>query len=209
MTKTTAIVIGLVIFASSETANAQTPTAAELLARIDEKVAAQNPYQALLNDPDPQRSLAAMEVMLESGDPTLIKMATEFGLLSPNPQVQRVALHGIMSTQPVLTLRLDGTEIESPNFKNSIQQWLKGSVTDEKLGYAPIGFGEWSEANSCYVTKVDKACGMTMTSDGTFLKIGNTTASVQLNLGADGVLTGSGFLYNVPDPVPMTIRLLE
>jgi len=187
---------------------AQTLTPEELRAQIDARLAAQNPYQELLNDPDPQRSLAAMEVMLDAGDPVLTKMAVEFGMLSPNPEVQRTALHGIMSTGPVLTLRLDGTGIEDPHFKGSILQWLKGSVSDEGVGHATVAFGDWSPDLSCYVLASDGACGLTVNAEGNFLRIGGT-ATVQLTLGDDGLLTGSGFLHKVETSVPMSIRLLD
>lgn len=186
-----------------------TPTAEELLQQIEERVAAQNPYQALLNDPDPQRSLAAMEVMLESGDDKLSQMAIEFGLQSPNLQVQDIALRGVLSGKPALTMRLDGTQIESAGFQGSIQQWLSGNVNNEKIGFAPIQVGDWVEETNCYAVPNTSTCLITMSADGAHLKIGNTTVAVQLQLGQDGVLSGEGFLYNVDVPVPMSIRLLQ
>lgn len=201
---TLAVALGLL----GATANAQTMTPEEILAQIEAKVSAQNPYQALLNDPDPDRSLAAMEVMIESGDPQLGQLAVEFGMLSANPEVRRTALHGIMSTQPVLTLVLDGTEIENSNFDNTIQRFLAGSVSGENVGFAPIAFGPWNPEESCYIYRAANACGLTVNAQGFFLKI-QDTASVQLNFVEDGSLAGSGFLYNVGNGVPMTMRLID
>lgn len=42
---------------------------------VDQQMSNLNPYQELLNNPDPARSLAAMKVMLESGDEALVRMA--------------------------------------------------------------------------------------------------------------------------------------
>lgn len=197
---------GLVFLASS--ALAETPSPEDLLALIDAKVEAENPYRALLNDPDPRRSLAAIEVMLESGDPDLANIAIEFGLLSPNPDVQEIALRGILSSAPALALRMDGTNVENANFTRSILQWLKGSVNAENVGSAPLLIGDYNEEEKCYTRKADGACLFTLTTDGVILKI-DQTVTATLALGADGVLSGEGFLYNVDVPVPMSVRLMQ
>lgn len=201
-------IIALVLGPLCGPAQAQTLTPEEILAQIEAKVSAQNPYQALLNDPDPSRSLAAMEVMIESGDPKLVQMAVEFGMLSSNPQVRRTALHGIMSTQPVLTLVMDGTEIESGNFDNTIQRYLTGSVSSENVGFATVGFGAWKPEESCYVLRGTEKCGLTVNAQGYFLRV-RDAASVQMDFQEDGSLVGSGNIYNVPDSVPMTMRLID
>lgn len=187
---------------------AQTPSPEDLVAQIDAKLAEENPYQALLNDPDPRRSLAAMEVMLESGDADLAKMAIEFGLQSPNPQVQDIALRGVLGSKPALNLRLDGTNIDSSGFTRSIQQWLAGSVNAQRIGSAPLRIGDYNEEQSCYTRLADGACLIIMTTDGVILKI-DQTVTTELALGPDGVLSGEGFLYNVNASVPMSIRLLQ
>ena len=81
-------------------ATAQTLTPEEISALVDKRMKELNPYQNLLNDPDPDRSLAAMQIMMESGDPDLTRMALEFGLLSPNPSVKRIAFEAWLSTGP-------------------------------------------------------------------------------------------------------------
>ncbi|WP_425037424.1 hypothetical protein [Primorskyibacter sp. S187A] len=206
MKKHLLILAGLVMIAGPITA--QTPTPEELLAKIDAKLEAANPYQALLNDPDPRRSLAAMEVMLESGDNDLAKMAIEFGLQSPNPQVQDIALRGVLASRPALNLSMDGSKIDTPQFSNSILSWLKGSVDSQNIGSAQLLIGEYDEKQSCYTRRTDGACLFTLTTDGVILKI-DSTLTTQMVLGPDGVLTGEGFLYNVGEPVPMRIRLMQ
>lgn len=187
---------------------ADTPSPEDLLALIDEKVEAENPYHALLNDPDPRRSLAAIEVMLDSGDPDLARIAIEFGLQSANPDVQEVALRGVLSSGPALALRMDGTTIENTNFTGSILQWLNGSVNADNVGSAPLLIGDYNEDEKCYTRKADGACLFTLTTDGVILQI-DQTVTATLTLGADGVLSGEGFLYNVNVPVPMSVRLMQ
>jgi hypothetical protein len=49
----------------------------------------------LLDDPDPDRSLAAMQIMIGLGDPQISRMALQHSLTSTNPAVRRAALKGI------------------------------------------------------------------------------------------------------------------
>lgn len=111
LTVSGALVMGIVAGAT-----AQSLTPEQLQAMIDQRVNQQNPYQTLLADPDPERSLAAMQIMLESGDKNLIRLGLQFGLLSPNPQVRRIAVEAYIATSPVLTLRLDGTNVKDRDY---------------------------------------------------------------------------------------------
>lgn len=69
---------------------------------VDKRAAAADPFQALLNDPNPIRSMAAMELMIESGVPHLVRTAVDFGLLSALPEIRRAAVFGFLTTRPTL-----------------------------------------------------------------------------------------------------------
>jgi tetratricopeptide (TPR) repeat protein len=66
-------------------------SADDLSLMIDQRVAITNPYEALLNDPDPMRSAAAFEIMIASQDDTLARLAIEFGLESGRPETRQLA----------------------------------------------------------------------------------------------------------------------
>ena len=53
---------------------------------------ARTPRGAHLNDPDAERSIAAMEIMFKSGNPTLTRMALEIRASVHNPTVRRIAV---------------------------------------------------------------------------------------------------------------------
>jgi len=201
--------LAMMILSTSMT-NAQSLTPEQILAQIEERISAQNPYQILLNDPDPQRSLAAIEIMLGSGDQTLITMATEFGLLSPNPLVQRIALEGVLSTRPILTIRLDGSEIQEQNFVNTVLRFLNGTVTPDNIGFVQFAIGEFDETAGCYLSRNGQRCLITVNADGVFISAYDPD-NLRGRMVADGsgALTGFTTLYQTASPVPATISLLD
>lgn len=202
----------LAILGLADGALSQSLTPEELEAMIDERVNAQNPYQALLADPDPERSLAAMQIMLESGDSDLTRMALEFGLLSPNPTVRRIAVEAFMATGPVLSIRFDGTESDDSDFVDVIRSTLSGTLDANGVGYAQTAVGPLSEDGSCFVDTVHGRCLVTINNDGLFLSITPGTyryVTARMVVNDSGQLEGVANLRGVSEPIPITIQLLD
>lgn len=188
----------------SFSAAAQTLSPAEIMAKVDEKAGSANEYQVLLNDPDPGRSMAAMEIMLESGDPKLQRMALDYGLFSPNKLVQYAALKAFFESLPVLRLYIDGSEVKDQDyFARSIND-LSGTVDQNKRGFATIKVGEFDPKKSCY-----KYIGY----DSCFVRISETEVAINpwrnkwlhLTLNDQGELRGVvGFAPPAPIMIPVT-----
>lgn len=189
--------------------SAQTLTPEEILAQVESRVAAQNPYATLLNDPDPARSLAAMHVMLESGDPDLIRMATEFGLLSPNSQVSKAAIRGILSSGPNLTVKLDGSQVEDYDYKDFVRGYLGGTVDLSGFGYVNIPVGEWDEANSCFLSRDQGGCVVTITSEGYIISGRDNFMKGFVTPNSEGQFVGDFSVEQVDESVPGSIELLN
>jgi hypothetical protein len=210
LTVSGALVMGIV-----EGATAQSLTPEQLQAMIDQRVNQQNPYQTLLADPDPERSLAAMQIMLESGDKNLIRLALQFGLLSPNPQVRKTAVEAYIATGPVLTLRLDGANVKDNRYLDMVRAHLGGVVDPDRIGFARLDVGELSEDGSCYLQAEKRNCLFTVNSDGVFLSaIGEVRSSTivvnaRLIVNDSGQLEGAASLFGLDEAVPVTIQLLE
>ena len=192
---------------------AQSLTPEQLEAMIGERVNAQNPYQAFLADPDPARSLAAMQIMLESGDTNLTRMALEYGLLSPNATVRRIAVESFMATKPVLSIRFDGSATEDNDYEGMIRSTLTGTLDTDGVGYARAAVGEKSEDGTCFVDKVRGHCLITINSDGVFLSMhlgqGSPYVSARMIVNDSGQLEGVAALRTVDEPIPVTIQLLD
>lgn len=194
----------LISTALSFSTAAQTLTPAEIMAKVNEKTASANEYQALLNDPDPSRSMAAMEVMLESGDPKLQRMALDYGLFSPNKLVQYAALKAFFQSRPVLRLYIDGSGVKDQTYFVSSIGSLSGTVDQNKRGFATMKVGEFDPEESCYKHNKSSRC---------FIRISETEVAVnpwsnnwvQLTLNDQGELIGVvGFAPPAPIRIPVT-----
>jgi hypothetical protein len=193
-------------------ATAQSLTPEHLQAMIDQELSQENPYKAILADPDPERSLAAMRIMLRSGDKELVALALEFGLLSPNPQVQRIAVEAYLATQPTLTLRIDGTRAQGNKLADLVR-YLDGTFDIEKMGFLRIDVGALSDDRTCYVDKASNSqCIVTVNSDGIFLTLyrwGNSQINSRMQLNDSGGLEGMAQLRGIDELVPISFRLLN
>lgn len=198
------LVLSLMICSTLSTnlAHAQTLSAADILAQVDQKVGGLNEYQVLLNDPDPQRSMAAMEIMLGSGDATLERMALDYGLYSPNPVVQRMALDAFFKSGPNLAIFMSAEDISRAG---GYIQNAGGSIQGKTDGYLNIRVGKFDDAENCYTDEHDNDC---------FVRLSDTGVSVALwrkwkalNLDEQGQLVGVGDLpgtENVSFRIPVS-----
>ena len=189
------------------TAIGQSLSPEEISKMVDKQMNDLNPYQALLNDPDPQRSLSAMKIMLESGDESLQHMALEFGLLSPNPTVKRAALEGFLTTSPILSLKFDGSAVKDKDFPNIVTGYYNGTV-DNGIGYWRIAVGSFLPDKKCFSSSDDKSdCFITVNSDGVFLTPRRFNGRAIVS--ETGTLAGSGTVYAVEETVPFTVQLID
>lgn len=173
---------------------------------VDDKVSQLNPYQALLNDPDPERSLAAMQIMLDSGDANLQRMALEFGLLSPNTTVKRLAFESWLVQEPVISIRFDGSDVKDRDFPGYVRGYYDGNISDN-IGYWRIGVGGYDNERKCFTFPDNGNCFVTVNADGIFL----TTSyfNGRGSISEEGLLVGSGSMYRVDEPVPFTVQVLD
>jgi len=186
---------------------AQSLTPEEIAAMIDKKVSNLNPYQALLNDADPERGRLAMEIMLESGDPELMRMALEFGLLSPNPTVKRTAFEAWLKSGPILSVRFDGTNLKDAYFSRTVTGYWNGTQSDG-IGYWRIPVGPYLPEQKCFSnTTYTSDCFITVNSDGVFLTPRAMNARAIIT--EAGALEGTGTLTNVGDAIPFSVQLID
>lgn len=181
----------------------------DLKAQVDKKVSDLDEYRALLNDPDPARARAALQVMIASGDPVLQQMAVETGLLSADVSVRRSTMDYFMGTRPTLLVRLDGASIEGLHFFNTVTKSLDGAIGPNKEGTILVSLGEFSAEHNCYLY-ADQAeqCAVSLGVGEVFVEAGRFM-SASFTLGEQGTLVGYARLLNVSEGVPAKIQLLE
>ncbi|NOR63726.1 MAG: hypothetical protein GQ535_14690 [Rhodobacteraceae bacterium] len=193
--------------------SAQSVSLEDLQRQIAAELAQSNQYAELLNNPDPAHSLAAMKVMLRSGDPILVDLAMNYGLYSPNPAVRRAALDGYFASEPVLEMEFDASELRFATSLAQILGMLGGSVSADRIGFASVKLGGWDDKNSCYAAQVSEELFL---DDGCFLRNSENGVSLflwrrwwHLELNDQGALSGSGNtrISNVRDVDGLPIRL--
>lgn len=187
---------------------AQSLSPDDIRSMVDQRISNLNPYQELLNDPDPARSLAAMQIMMESDDPELVRMAMEYGILSPNPTVKRTAFESFLETGPVFSIRFDGTDAKDEDFPGQIRRYWSGTAMPDKTGYWRIAVGEYLSDRQCYANTYNtNDCFLTVNSDGVFFTPQRMNG--RAIIGDDGRLVGIANIENVGDPVPFTVQLID
>ena len=169
---------------------AQTLSAADIKAQVDQKVAGLNEYQMLLNDPDPQRAMAAMRIMLDSKDPDLVRMALSYGIFSPNPAVRRTALEAFLASGPALRVTVDGSGANDPKDFAYFVKSLGGTIDEKGMAFLSLLVGAFDAEQNCYLLADTKGCVFRLSDAGQALMLWNTWWS--LELGADGHLVGTG-----------------
>lgn len=202
---TTGFVAALGLTCISTSVAAQALTAEEISRMLDEQAATPNPYAALLNDPDPQRSMGAMKIMMESGDPQLISLAKEFGLLSSNPRVQKEALGYYLATRPNLAVQFDLSKEDgvSSSFLNA----FRATENLQQQAFTTWRIGEYDNKQQCFVWDGDDDCMFKINANGVFIEGSHIKA--QLSITPEGALLGVARLGWIDNPSPMQITLLE
>ena len=176
---------------------------------LDEQASAPNPYAALLNDPDPTRSLGAMRIMMESGDPALIDIALEHGLLSSSETIRNTAFEYYAATLPLLSFAMNGKSLtgnDATLFSSNIISRLEGQLDTDQVGYYRLRIGKYNSEKQCFLRESKNECLMTFSVNGIFLS-GNIV-DAKLEVSEDGVVRGMARMYQMNELVPFEIRLL-
>lgn len=204
--------VAIATWVSGTALTAQTLSPEDLKALIDERLNQVNPYQELLADPDPDRSLAAMQIMLETGDRELMRMALEYGALSPNGTVQRLAVEAYMASGPILSLKMDGSQVEDKDYKTTVTGRYDGVVDPDGFGYVRIPVGEFDSNLSCFLQPGRESCLVTVNKDGVFLTLfvsASHSLNARLTVNDAGQLQGAVSMGYVDDSIPSTIELID
>lgn len=202
-------------------AQAQSISLEDLEAKVNERASTLAGYEAYLRDPDPNRAMAAFQIMLESGDPTLVQLAMSIGVYSPDANIRQTALKSYFTGKPTVDLQLDGSALEELHI-DDFRKWAEaygGSIGAENSADLSFKASDWNDEMGCYMS--------TRYKDYCLLRVNATTVSVQLipsnknyaptqwitlTLGDQGAMVGTlnSRWYNTPlGPFIVTMGLAE
>ena len=201
-----------VLAALSIGTTSQALTPEELRALVDERISAADPFLELLNDPDPRRSLAAMELMLESGEPSLVRTAIDFGLLSAVPEVKRAAVIGVLKTRPTLLLKLEPSE-RPENFETNFREATDGTVLADGTATFKLNVGEFNKEGNCFLLTGTKRCAIEIIPTGITIHQHGFYSSDRVRstlfFGEDEILSGETSVDDVQGSFPTIVQLIE
>lgn len=189
----------------------------EMLAEIDRRAGNASGYDALLQDPDPRRSAAAVTLMMESGSEDLMRKAMSFGLASPESSIRSTALTHYLKTLPTLALDFDATAVtddQLPELDKAVRSW-DGSLGHDKKGSFSVALGPWNEDEQCYGrVGGGRGCSARINAQSVSVVVANQW--INLNPDAEGNLQGGMSVTNQYSgnsdsygPLKVTVRLVE
>lgn len=184
-------------------AGAQSLTAAEIRAQVDQRMASLDEYATLLNDPDPRRARAAMQIMLGSGDPDLERMALDYGLFSTDLTVRRVAVETWLRTEPAVAFRFPVGKDRVEEVRRYMTRF-NGTVSADGIGSTSYVVGAHDDARNCYIWKdYPQYCAFSLSDEAYLVNFFDNWS--ELTLSEDGKLRGEIILHSNIAPVPVEI----
>ncbi|HAR52151.1 MAG TPA: hypothetical protein DCS45_09790 [Roseovarius nubinhibens] len=193
----------LALFTMVGSGQAQSLSAAEIAAMVDERMGSVDEYAELLNDPDPDRSLAAMQIMIGLEDAQISRMALQHGLTSTSPGVRKAALKAYLDTGPILNIYIDGSSLDRENLTSAINQ-QSGTVDSSGTAFLSYKVGGFDAENGCYDFHVNASyCLLTLSESNVSMNLWSRWTSMTLN--AEGNLVGMLQVANIRPSVPVTV----
>lgn len=196
------------LLASSNLASAQVLTPEEILAMVNKKAETAGPYAELLNNPDPARQLAAIEIMMGTKDAGLISLAAEAGFQSTDPGVRQKTLEGYLTTGPSLSIIIDGSA-GAGDFETYVRR-AGAAISPDGIAGVTYAVGGYDDEKRCYVFVGSSAdsCFLQISNSGVEATAPDNYFKFQGTLTANGTVEGFTSVQFTSGGFPTTIRLL-
>lgn len=170
----------------------------ELDQAMEGKEDQQEAIRLRLNDENPDRAMAAMQLLIEKGDDRQRKVAISHGLSSTNHDVQLAAVEAIFNSKPILVTRWYSEEGAKSGGWRQTAERLDGAIEIDGTARMPIQISGYSEEKRCW-TNTKTYCVFRINSgEITFNTHGGWTP---LMLDVAGQLVGERFVFSIPTRV--------
>jgi len=164
------------------------------LDQLDKEVGARDKELAQfadrLNDPDAEKSLAAMKLLIEKGDADQRRMAIRFGLYSPDMATRETVMRAIFNSNPSLVMQMrPQSEKPGAGFRREIAT-LNGSYTPGGSASVVFKIDGYDADHGCWYRTYGpyKPCLARMTGDTVSFFVGDAWG--QYTLDEKGLLKG-------------------
>lgn len=181
--------------------------------KLDDIISAVNAGQseldkvdALLADPNRNKRIAAMTLLLKSSNPSFVARAKEIGLTSADTEMQAAALGAIFDSGGPFKMIFDLSK--SDDEKNRVKSWLGGDgIWDEGGQRALYVFKTkpYDPKKKCWTPTNDDSCVFTIV--GRTIAFGPWSSGVgSFELSGEGKLVGT-FRYTNGNNVPVAVEI--
>jgi hypothetical protein len=149
-----------------------------------------------LNDPDPDRALAVLKLLITKGDAEQRRLAIRHGLQSTDTAIRATTLRAILDSTPTLVMKFDPVE-EEPNtyYFRTIQQ-SGGIVGEDNSSEVLRKVAGYKEDEECwyYIRGTYKPCFAMMRGEVVSISFGDSWGNYTLN--SQGQLAGQQAINN-------------
>ena len=168
--------------------------------------------EELLSDSDPHKRIAAMELLLESGDPQFIRKAREFGLLSDDHVLRQTALRAILTAGGAFRIEIAVSGKDSTDLSHATRSF-EAAIDDTGRRILTFVLAEGVDsATGCWMSARGN-CLLVATGDT--IQLGNAwhvtnvgRLTGQFSLTDDGALAGHVVQQSRGDPgTPVAARI--
>lgn len=153
----------------------------ELDAKAGAADAAMEEFRKRLNDPDPDRALAVLNLLISKGDADQRRLAVRHGLQSTDRAIHATTLRAIFDSKPTLRLVLDPvSDKPTRNYATIVNNY--GGVIDAE-GTATITFRitGFNAENDCWIDERTDKCFVRLSGDVVSLLLYSKWGSYQLD----------------------------
>ena len=153
-------------------------------------------FQERLNDPDPERALAALNLLITKGDVDQRRLAIRHGLYSTDTAIRATTLRAIFDSSPTLVMKMSPVPDEPSvyYFRNVAQ--ANGTLSEDNASEVLRKVNGYDEKEHCWTIAVGvrSTCYIRMRGEVVSLFFGDRWGQYSLN--ATGQLEGEQMVYD-------------
>ena len=140
-------------------------------------------FQDRLNDPDPERALAILKLLIVKGDADQRRMAIRHGLQSTDSAIRATTVRAILDSEPTIVITFDPVSDEPDGYYARTIAQAGGIVAEDGTSEVTRNIAGFDDEEECWTYKqgVYNPCLAMMRGEVVSILFGGTWGSYTLN----------------------------
>lgn len=118
---------------------------------MDSRNAELQAFQDRLNNPDPEKSLAILKLMIVKGDPDQRRMAIRHGLQSTDSALRATTVRAILDSGPTLVMKFDPVSDEPDGYYARTIGQASGVLAEDNSSEVVRNISGYDEEQECWI----------------------------------------------------------